>query len=77
MPKPIFARLSLFLLVAISVPGIIPASAQDESAGKEQASFAEATAGLTLVEGFIDIYSSRENGIVTIGGQFGQCTYSL
>ena len=52
------------LLIALAAPGNAPASSEDESAVDKQDSFAEATAGLVLDQGFIDIYSSPEKGKV-------------
>ncbi|MEX2497828.1 MAG: zinc-dependent metalloprotease [Wenzhouxiangellaceae bacterium] len=52
------------LLIAFAVLGQAPAAAEDESATDSQDSFVEATAGLTLSEGFIDIYSSPGKGKV-------------
>jgi len=50
-----------FVLVAI-MP--VPASGQESAAADPAESFADATEGLTLSEGFIDIYSSTETGKV-------------
>src|SRR6056297_1293477 len=64
MLKRAFTRILPALLIAFAVAGNAPASAEDESAVDKQDSFAEATAGLALDQGFIDIYSSPEKGKV-------------
>jgi len=61
-----FVRILPFLLIVFAVLEQVPASAEDESASdgpdSSRVSFAEATEGLALAEGFIDIYSSPEKG---------------
>lgn len=64
MLKRTLAPVRVALLLAFAVPGSVPASAEDESADSQPASFTEATAGFELSEGFIDIYSSPEKGKV-------------
>ena len=64
MPKRTLAPFWAALFLAFAVPGYVPAFAEDESAGSQPASFTEATTGLELSEGFIDIYSSPEKGKV-------------
>lgn len=63
MLKHALQRLLPALLIVLAVPQCIAAPEDDESAGKPD-SFAEATAGLDLHEGFIDIYSSPHKGKV-------------
>ena len=64
MPKQAFIRLLPFLVIALWATQAPMAAAQDQPTGAEQTSFAEATAGLALAEGFIDIYSSADKGKV-------------
>jgi len=64
MPVFPLARLLPLLLITLAATVPLAASARDEAASDAPDSFAEATDGLTLDEGFIDIYSSTETGKV-------------
>ena len=59
-----FLLLLPVLLLAFAVLEHTPAFAQDEPAPDKQDDFAEATAGLSLSEGFIDIYANTAKGKV-------------
>ena len=59
-----YALLLPISLIAFAVLAQAPALAQDESAPDKPDAFAEATEGLALSEGFLDIYSSTEKGKV-------------
>jgi len=61
-----YALLLPISLIAFAVLLQVPALAQDESAPDRQDAFAEATEGLALAEGFLDIYSSSEKGQVLV-----------
>ena len=61
-----YALLLPISLIAFAVLLQVPALAQDESGPDRQDAFAEATEGLALAEGFLDIYSSSEKGQVLV-----------